>query len=321
MLLTLLCSLIPCQSIEPVQTYFSVKQGIIVHVSLPEGHDTGKLIVLDQNDNQLGRSATVTSGTHDVSLRITELTTIDKAVWLQLSVDGESVGAPIVVSPLLSRDVPVTEEAVRGDGQSTYTKIVDWKNEAEDDSLDAPLVSGYRAYQDEYAIMKTSEGDIRIKFRPDEAPNTVWNFLELAKNNFYNETIFHRIVPMTSKGFPFVIQGGDPTGTGSGGPGWWLPIENSSLKHDLGVISMARANDPDSAGSQFFFCLSREGTARLDGQYCSFGETVDGIDVIQKIASTPLDDALMGKPKEAPIVHSIEFEPVEPRVPNKAIPQ
>jgi len=318
MLGSLLCLLIPCQSIEPVQTYFGVKQGVIVNVSLPDEHDTGKLFLLDHANNHIGNSATVTSGTHDVSLRIPELAEIDKAVWLQLAVDGKPEGTPLVVSPLLSRDVPVTEEATRGDGKSTYTKIVDWKNEAEDDSLDVPFVSGYRVYRDEYAIMKTSEGDIRIKFRPDVAPNTVWNFLELAKNGFYTETIFHRIVPMTSKGFPFVIQGGDPTGTGSGGPGWWLPIENSSLKHDLGVISMARANDPDSAGSQFFFCLSREGTARLDGQYCSFGETVDGIDVIQKIASTPLDDALMGKPKEAPIVHSIEFEPVEPRVPHKA---
>ena len=125
MLLTLLCSLIPCQSIEPVQTYFGVKQGVIVHVSIPEGHDTGKLILLDHNNNQLGNSATVTNGTHDVVMRITELNTVDKAVWLQLTVDGESVGSPLVVSPLLSRDVPVTEEAVRGDGKSTYTKIVD----------------------------------------------------------------------------------------------------------------------------------------------------------------------------------------------------
>lgn len=318
MLLTLFCSLVPCQTIEPIQTYFGVKQGVIVNVSLPEEHDTGKLWLLDQGNNQLGNSATVTSGTHDVSLRITELANIDKAVWLQLAVDGKPVGAPLVVSPLLSRDVPVTEEALRGDGKSTYTKIVDWKNEAEDDSLDSPFVSGYRVYRDEYAVMKTSEGDIRIMFRPDIAPNTVWNFLELAKNGFYTETIFHRVVPMTSKGFPFVIQGGDPTGTGSGGPGWWLPIENSSLPHDLGVISMARANHPDSGGSQFFFCLSREGTARLDGQYCSFGETIDGIDVIQKIASTPLEDALAGTPKDAPTVHSIVFEPAEPRTPNKA---
>ena len=317
MLITLLCSLIPCQTIEPVQTYFGVKQGVIVNVSLPEGHDTGKLFLLDESDNQLGNSATVTTGTHDVSLRIAELAHIDKAAWLQLAVDGKPVGTPLVVSPLLSRDVPVTEEALRGDGKSTYTKIVDWKNEAEDDSLDPPLVSGYRVYRDEHVIMKTSAGDIRVKLRPDEAPNTVWNFLELAKNGFYSETIFHRIVPITSRGFPFVIQGGDPTGTGSGGPGWWLPIENSTLPHDIGVISMARANHPDSAGSQFFICLSREGTARLDGQYCSFGETVEGIGVIQKIASTPLEDALSGKPKDAPVVHSIEFKSVDPKTPNK----
>ncbi len=315
MLVTFLCSLIPCQTLEPVQTYFGLNQGIIVNVALPEGHDTGELLLLDHACNQIGNEAVVTNGTHDVTRRIQEIANVDEAVWLQLSVDGESVGSPLVISPMLSRDVPVTKEEPTGDGQTTYTKIIGWENEANDDSTESPFVSGFRVYPDEYAIMKTSEGDIRIKFRPDEAPNTVWNFLELSKNGYYNETPFHRIVPMTSKGFPFVIQGGDPTGTGSGGPGWWLPIENSTLPHDLGVISMARAMHPDSAGSQFFFCLSRGGTARLDGQYCSFGQTVEGIDVIQKIAATPLEDALMGKPKEAPVVRAVEFECVEAKSP------
>ena len=118
---------------------------------------------------------------------------------------------------------------------------------------------------------------------------------------------------MTSKGHPFVIQGGDPTGTGSGGPGWWLPIENSSLQHEFGVISMARAADPDSAGSQFFICLSREGTARLDGQYCAFGETIEGDDVIRAISSTPLADPSSGKPIDPPKIKTIRLEVPTPR--------
>ena len=165
--------------------------------------------------------------------------------------------------------------------------------------------------RDQDAVIATNEGDIRVAFRPDVAPNTVWNFRELASGGFYHNTTFHRIVPMTSKGHPFVIQGGDPTGTGSGGPGYWLPIENSDLPHDVGVVSMARAGDPDSAGSQFFFCLSRAGTARLDGQYCSFGETIDGEDVIQKIAATPLADPASGKPVTPPTIHSITLVPAK----------
>jgi peptidyl-prolyl cis-trans isomerase B (cyclophilin B) len=145
--------------------------------------------------------------------------------------------------------------------------------------------------------------------RPDVAPNTVWNFRELASGGLYQNTTFHRIVPLSSKGHPFVIQGGDPTGTGMGGAGNWLPIENSSLKHEFGVISMARAGDPDSAGCQFFLCLSREGTARLDGQYCSFGETVNGKEVINLIAEVPLRDPSTGEPMNPPQIHSITLIP------------
>ncbi|MGY8752686.1 MAG: peptidylprolyl isomerase, partial [Phycisphaerales bacterium] len=128
----------------------------------------------------------------------------------------------------------------------------------------------------------------------------------------YQNTTFHRIVPLSSKGHPFVIQGGDPTGTGMGGAGSWLPIENSALPHDFGVISMARAGDPDSAGCQFFLCLSREGTARLDGQYCSFGETVSGDEVIRAIALVPLADPASGEPVSPPIIHSISLIPTSP---------
>ncbi|MDP6602414.1 MAG: peptidylprolyl isomerase, partial [Phycisphaerales bacterium] len=126
---------------------------------------------------------------------------------------------------------------------------------------------------------------------------------------------FHRIVPLTARGQGFVIQAGDPTGTGSGGPGWWLPIERSDLPHDFGVISMARANDPDSAGSQFFLCLSREGTARLDGQYCAFGETVEGEVTIKAIAATPLSDPASGRPAEAPMILDMMLAPAPARSP------
>ena len=215
---------------------------------------------------------------------------------------------------MFSRKFPITELATRSDGKTSYLNIVGWKDEAEDNGMEA-LLSGWRVYPEESVIMHTTEGDIQLQMRPDAAPNTVWNFLELARHGFYRNTPFHRIVPMTSKGHPFVIQGGDPTGTGSGGPGRWLPIEKSTLQHDFGVISMARANDPDSAGSQFFFCLSREGTARLDGQYCAFGETVDGKDTIRKIAQAPLKNPAAGSPLSPPLVQSVRLRLAEPRRP------
>ena len=170
-----------------------------------------------------------------------------------------------------------------------------------------------------YAEIKTNKGTMVVQLYYDKAPAAAANFVSLAEGNnpladsiyndkpYYDGITFHRIIK------DFMIQGGDPTGTGMGGPGWWLPIENSSLPHDFGVISMARAGDPDSAGSQFFLCLSRQGTARLDGQYCAFGETIEGDDVIRAISTTPLADPSSGKPVNPPKIHTIRLEPPAPR--------
>ena len=304
--------LLTSHPITPLHTYNSVQNGIMVEIELGPVNDVARLVLLDHERNQLAPPAAITSGMHDVASRIPTIQRLKEAAWLQLVISGRAVAPPIVIQPMTSRDVPIVEETLRPDGVSTYTKIVGWENEATEDNLETPYVSGWRVYEDQNAIIKTSEGDIRISLRPDVAPNTVWNFRELANGDFYQNTTFHRIVPMTSKGYPFVIQGGDPTGTGSGGPGYWLPIENSDLPHDFGVISMARAGDPDSAGSQFFLCLSREGTARLDGQYCSFGETIEGEDVIRKIAASPLADPASGKPVDPPKIKSISLVPAPP---------
>jgi peptidyl-prolyl cis-trans isomerase B (cyclophilin B) len=110
-----------------------------------------------------------------------------------------------------------------------------------------------------------------------------------------------------------VIQGGDPTGTGDGGPGWNLALEPSDLPHDLGVVGMARGDDPNSAGSQFYFALSREGTARLDDQYCTFGFVVSGRDALQKIAQANIADATTGRPRSAPKIQYVEIVPAPAR--------
>jgi peptidyl-prolyl cis-trans isomerase B (cyclophilin B) len=313
MFLPIIASVVVSQTITPIHTYNNLENGIMVKIDLAEDVDTARLVLLDNENNLLAPPATVSKGTHDLTSRIPEIKKITQAAWLQLYIKHTAVGSSYVIQPMTSREVPVVEEATRPGGKATYTKIIEWEDEAAEDELPTPYVSGWRIYVDKDAILKTSEGDIRVELRPDKAPNTVWNFRELANGGFYENTTFHRVVPMTSKGHPFVIQGGDPTGTGSGGPGYWLPIENSDLPHDFGVISMARASDPDSAGSQFFFCLSREGTARLDGQYCSFGETVEGDDVIKKISSTPLADPSSGKPVSPPTIYSITLVPAKVR--------
>jgi len=164
----------------------------------------------------------------------------------------------------------------------------------------------------EVAVIKTSEGDMVVQFWTDAAPNTVENFKKLARQGFYDGTIFHRIV----KGF--MIQGGDPNSKdpakensyGEGGPGYNLKAEFNDHSHDRGVISMARGPDPDSAGSQFFICLAP--VHRLDHQYTTFGKLIKGQDVLGKIGDTPVTKNSMGepsKPTKRIVIEAIKIVP------------
>jgi peptidyl-prolyl cis-trans isomerase B (cyclophilin B) len=137
---------------------------------------------------------------------------------------------------------------------------------------------------DEVGVLETSKGRMVVEFWPNEAPKTVANFKKLARSGFYNGTGFHRIIA------GFMIQGGDPKSKnpkapdiGTGGPGWTVPAEFNSHKHVKGVLSMARGGDPNSAGSQFF--IMHGTTPGLDGQYTAFGHVIEGMDVVDKIAS------------------------------------
>lgn len=127
--------------------------------------------------------------------------------------------------------------------------------------------------------LDTEAGPIVLEFYPDRAHNHVLSFVQLAQRGYYNGISFHRIVPT------FVIQGGDPTGTGGGGPGYKLPAEFNEILHDDGILSMARTPDPHSAGSQFFVCLSRERTKSLDNQYTVFGKVVEGLEAVHVIGA------------------------------------
>lgn len=145
-------------------------------------------------------------------------------------------------------------------------------------------------------------GTIKIELYPKYAPNTVANFVNLVESGFYNDNTFHRLVP------GFVLQGGDPDGDGTGGPGYTIKGEFSengyvknTLKHDKGVVSMARTNIPNSAGSQFFIVLDDTKTihASLDNKYAAFGKVIEGMDIIENIEkNATVEDNQTGKLKK-----------------------
>lgn len=145
---------------------------------------------------------------------------------------------------------------------------------------------------------------IRLELCPETAPITVENFLDLVKKGFYNGLTFHRIIS------GFMIQGGDPDGNGMGGPGYSIKGEFKSngvdnpLKHEKGVISMARSMDPNSAGSQFF--IMHEAAPHLDGQYAAFGKVIEGLDVVDEIAS--VETGFQDAPVEKVIMEKVEVE-------------
>ena len=166
----------------------------------------------------------------------------------------------------------------------------------------------------EVAVIKTSEGEMIAEFWPDVAPNTVENFKKLARSGFYDGTAFHRVV----KGF--MIQGGDPltkdpakeSRYGTGDPGYKIKAEFNDRSHERGVLSMARSNDPDSAGSQFFICLAN--VSRLDHQYTAFGKLIKGDDVLGKIGDAEVTMSGSGersKPTKRVTVESIKIVPAD----------
>src|SRR5882757_4890889 len=166
----------------------------------------------------------------------------------------------------------------------------------------------------EVAVIKTNEGEMVLQFWTDAAPNTIENFKKLARQGFYDGTIFHRIVK------EFMIQGGDPNSQdpakensyGQGSRRYNIKAEFNDHSHDRGVVSMARGSDPDSAGSQFFICLGN--VRRLDHQYTTFGKLIKGQDVLEKIGDIPVTRNSMGepsKPSKRVVIESIKIVPAD----------
>ncbi len=160
--------------------------------------------------------------------------------------------------------------------------------------------------QNPIVIIEMENGKImKAELYPDKAPNTVNNFISLVASGFYDGLIFHRVIS------GFMIQGGDPAGVGTGGPGYSIKGEfamngfkQNDLKHERGVLSMARAMAPDSAGSQFF--IMHKNSSHLDGQYAGFGKIIEGIEVVDSIASVKTD--WNDKPKDPQIMKKVTVE-------------
>lgn len=179
-------------------------------------------------------------------------------------------------------------------------------NTAPNTNTPAPTNEGASSNAKNPVVTITMESgeEIKIELYPDVAPNTVKNFISLVQKGFYNGTTFHRVIPQ------FMIQGGDPQGNGLGGPGYNIKGEftengfKNSLKHERSVISMARSNAPNSAGSQFFIMVAA--APSLDGKYAAFGKVLSGMETADKIVSSPKD--ANDKPLQSQIMKTVTVD-------------
>ncbi|KAA9011869.1 peptidylprolyl isomerase [Niallia endozanthoxylica] len=188
----------------------------------------------------------------------------------------------------------LTSCGTQAENEQTGEKKTEERNDYSSNVKEKPIVT----------ITMENDEKIVLELDPAAAPNTVANFISLVEQGFYDGLIFHRVIP------DFMIQGGDPEGTGAGGPGYSIEGEfttngfENNLTHERGVISMARTNDPNSAGSQFFI-MTKE-SPHLDGEYAAFGKVIEGIETVDRIVSVDRNSA--DKPKEDQKMKSITVD-------------
>ncbi len=192
-----------------------------------------------------------------------------------------------------SGSTPTTQQPVKQETPPAQGKLAKWP-------ADYP-VTGDSVAVISVSINGAPAGEMVAEFYPDKAPNHVRNFKWLADNQFYDGVKFHRVI----KGF--MLQGGDPTGTGGGGPGWQVNAEFNDVKHTKGILSMARTNDPNSAGSQFFVMDGT--TPHLDGQYTAFGKVIKGIDIVDKVTAVPTTGPERSTPTQEIKMTSVRIVP------------
>lgn len=270
--------------LSPQRLYYGVDRPVPIDVNMPAGTEgDARIDLLEPETANVLASTAVVAGTADLA-SLFDLWNKDShsLAYAQLVVGEKKIGPALVVQPLLNPSIAVIENPNDPRAAPVFPRT-------------PQTFSGFRIYVDKHVVMHTSMGDIKVRMRPDQAPNTCWNFMHLVEGGFYNEILFHRVLG------DFVIQAGDPTGMGSGGPGYNFDLEDSKLPHDFGVLSTARSGDPNSNGSQIFICLTRERTAALDGRYTSYGQTVSGFETIRQIGTVPLRG---DRPVDPPVWHS-----------------
>jgi cyclophilin family peptidyl-prolyl cis-trans isomerase len=264
--------------LTPDKTYYGVNRAMPMTVGVPDGMDAegARVALLAAGTAAVLDTADVAAGRIDLAALFPELWTREDrpVVYAQLMVGQEKVGPAVVLAPMINPDLAM------GDPSG----MVRWRDMGD-------TYAGIRAYVDQDVVLETTAGDIRIRMRPDQAPNTCKEIMGLVEGGFYEDIEFHRILA------DFVIQVGDPTGTGRGGAGDYFDLEASKLPHDFGVMSMARTGEPNSNGSQLFICLTRQRTQSLDGLYTAFGEAIEGAEAIRAIAATPVADVPPNDPR------------------------
>lgn len=271
--------------LEPV-TAKVVAKAELPPVDREDASDAGAESTRERGSTTIDLSAMFPSLWRDESPRL---------LYAQLVAGGRKVGPATVLQPMLT---PVYAARVDRSGEPMFAES------------QARVYSGIRAYVDKHVVLETTAGQIAIRLRPDVAPNTCWNFRELVAGGLFTEVIVHRVASLGGRREPDIIQTGDPNGTGRGGPGYAIDLEPSSLPNDFGVVSAARVSDPNSAGSQFFIALNREGTAYLDNRYTAFAEVVSGADAVRSISATPVGPD--NRPTDPPVIRSARLVDAPP---------
>ncbi|HVZ95119.1 MAG TPA: peptidylprolyl isomerase [Phycisphaerales bacterium] len=292
--------------LEPELVYYGINRPVPMAVRLGDGtgDSTPVIRLVDASNEETIAEATAAAGRVDLAALFPQLWTSEppRVMYAQLIVNGETVGAPVVIQPMspparskdgLTSIVMRLFEKNDAAGLSALMKMQPAERARLRGTVEIDPARGkpscIRAWARRNVVLETEAGPVEIALRPDQAPNTCFHFVQLVEGGFYRGVVFHRVATDGPQGKPFIIQTGDPTGTGSGGAGFMIDFEVSKLPHEFGVVSMARLpDDPNSNGSQFMICLSREGCAGLDGQYVSFAQVVAGADVVRTIAASPV---------------------------------
>lgn len=295
----------------PERLYYGVGGRVPVRVEAPEGfHGELTIRLHEVSDGAIVAESAAAVGRADLAGLLLPLweSPGDRARLVQLYADGEALGGPLVVQPMLTPNTAILVDPTtmqpstdpRAQPVFEDERLPALSQQGRGPSRREVVFSGLRVYADREVVFETSVGEMVFRMRPDEAPNTAFNLLHLVDGGFYTDVIVHRVVAALPDGRPFVVQFGDPSGTGLGGPGYHTDLEKSGLAHDFGVLSMARGTDPNSNGSQLFVCLSREGTSFLDGRYTAFAELVAGAEAVRAMAGVEVGEG--ERPVRPPVI-------------------